>query len=170
MTGTLDVKDSLAIWSADVGPDSTPLYTFDGCSRVQDCAIATVSPPPSSIMAADSHAETRPVRLVVACIDKTIHIYDYTHRLKLSEITLERKIGCLNLSRDGREMLLNLKGGEIWTMGVEDGEIKQKFRGQQQENFVIRSCFGGAMEGCIVSGSEGKSLRLHLRGSHVRVR
>lgn len=53
-------------------------------------------------------------------------------------------------------MLLSIQNGEVWIMSVEDCEVKQKFLGGKQKQYVIRSCFGGIAETCVISGGEGE--------------
>lgn len=77
-------------------------------------------------------------------------------REKLRHINFDHRLTSISLSTDGREMLINLESSEIWTLGVEDGEMRRKYRGLRQGKYVIRSCFGGATEGFVVSGDEGK--------------
>lgn len=85
-----------------------------------------------------------------------MHVFDYHRREKLSQISMQHDMTCLSLSRDGEEMLMNLGCGEVWAMEVDSKEVRKRFRGQKQGNYVIRSCFGGASEGFVVSGGEGE--------------
>lgn len=132
-------------------------YTEDQCFRVQDCAIGAFLPPSSTLAASTptTTPSTPPLRLVVICTDNSVHIFDHARREKLSYIRLDDKLTCVSLSRDGREMLVNLSCGEVWALGVDDGAVRHKYRGQRQGNYVIRSCYGGASEGFVVSGGEG---------------
>jgi len=125
---------------------------------VQDCGIAAAKRRSSELFVQDDALPeaARLVRLVVVCIDHSVHVYDYRRREKLSYIPMDYEITCLSLSMDGQDMLMNLDCGEIWCMRVDDGTLQRKFVGQTQGRFVIRSCFGGATEGFIISGGEGK--------------
>lgn len=57
-------------------------------------------------------------------------------------------------------MLVNLSSGEIQLLDIETGELIRTFDGQKQGEYIIRSCFGGAAENFVLSGSEGKLSRL----------
>jgi WD40 repeat protein len=46
--------------------------------------------------------------------------------------------------------------GRLWTMDSTTGEEAMRYEGAQQAEFVIRSCFGGAGENFVISGSEGE--------------
>jgi len=158
VTGSLDLISSLCVWSLEHRDDFMPLYDFGtSCARVQDCGIAAVKRQSSALaIPEDSLTDfAGQVRLVVVCTDHSVHVYDYLRREKLSYIPMDYEITCLSLSLDGHDMLMNLDCGEIWCMRIEDGAVQHKFVGQTQGRFVIRSCFGGATEGFIISGGEG---------------
>jgi hypothetical protein len=46
--------------------------------------------------------------------------------------------------------------GKLWTLDSTTGEEVMRYEGASQAEFVIRSCFGGAGENFVMSGSEGK--------------
>ena len=128
--------------------------------RVQDCSIATFGPSSTSLAAApDQQSATdlanRPVRLAAVCARKTIHIFDYRTRQKLNQIQVGYELTSINYSKDGLELLVNLSNGELWTVDGEQGIVNMKFYGRGQDQFVIRSSWGGATEGVVVSGGEG---------------
>ena len=151
----MDIDTPLVIWAAEDDvqrplDDVNPIHDFKNqCGRVQDCAFA--GPSSSSSMSAG----LTPIRLVAAGTNHEISIFDYLRRDKLGQIQLDAAITSLTVSQDNLEILVNLNQDEVWLLGLEDGVIHQKFRGIQQNQYVIKSCFGGATESFVVSGSEG---------------
>lgn len=155
----MDLSRPLSIWPLHLSTnEAAPTHTFEkSCNRVQDCAVAEIK--------AGSRFESGPIsgrnsssaqiRLAAMCVDKTVSVFDYARHEKLKTINIGHALTCVSLSNDGQEMLVNLNCNEIWSMGVEDGEVRQKYQGQKQGAFVIRSCYGGATEGFVVSGGEG---------------
>lgn len=75
---------------------------------------------------------------------------EYRHRFA-------SKITSIVTSQDSQTVLVNLAEGEVNLMHIDRRVILRKFKGQKQGSMVIRSCFGGAAENFVLSGSEGKS-------------
>ena len=122
---------------------------------MQDCAIT--APSTSNLYVLEEvDYPSRPARLVAVCVDRGVHVYDIARKEKLAHFELAFQVTCLNLDADGLEMLVNLSCDEVWSIDLDNGDTRQLYKGQKQGNFVIRSCFGGASEGFVVSGSEGK--------------
>jgi len=68
---------------------------------------------------------------------------------------MEDKLTSVNFSFDGAELLVNMNKGKVVVLDLLTGQVIMRYEGAVQEAFVIRSCFGGAGESFVVSGSEG---------------
>ena len=93
--GTYDLEKPLSIWARHASStDISPMHIFKepGLNRVQDCAVAAVTPTTSYDIDPinDRTSSTTPVRLVALCVDKKIHVYDYHSRNKLQQIELSQ--------------------------------------------------------------------------------
>jgi len=103
-------------------------------------------------------------RMAAATTDNRIMTYDLTDlpsRKKLDDWQMEDKLTSINYSADGTLLLVNMNDSEVnmgrlWTMNSTTGEEVMRYEGAQQAEFVIRSCFGGAGENFVISGSEGE--------------
>lgn len=99
---------------------------------------------------------------LIALLETRIVVYDYQTREKLGDWEMEnaKTLTSLCVSGDGRRMLVSTNENCIRLLSVETGECLQTFEGQRQSEFIIRSSFGGAGEGFVVSGSEGMAVPL----------
>lgn len=146
-TSSTSITKNNEIYSFREPPWDPTLKETTNCAsfRITDCAIN-----PSG------------TRLVATTIDCRILMYDLRSRFKVAEWQMEDKLTSVNFSSDGSELLLNMNKGRVMildaTGGPGSGEVVMRYEGARQEDFVIRSCFGGAGEGFVVSGSEGKFL------------
>ena len=100
-------------------------------------------------------------RMAAATTDNRIMTYDLTSRKKVDDWQMEDKLTSINYSADGTLLLVNMNDsdlnvGRLWTMNSTTGEEVMRYEGAQQAEFVIRSCFGGAGENFVISGSEGE--------------
>ncbi|OUM59220.1 hypothetical protein PIROE2DRAFT_47282, partial [Piromyces sp. E2] len=94
-------------------------------------------------------------RLVTICFEKKIRIFNVDTGEEIGSIQETDFITSLCLSNDSRYALLNLRAiQEIHLWDLEEQRIVQKYSGQKQGRFVIRSCFGGLNQTFIASGSE----------------
>ena len=111
---------------------------------------------PNSFRITDCAVSPDGTRMVATTIDNKIMMYDLRSRYKIAEWQMEDKLTSVNFSADGSEMLLNMNEGRVLGMSPVTGEVLMRYEGARQKDFVIRSCFGGAGEGFVVSGSEGE--------------
>lgn len=95
-------------------------------------------------------------RLVVI-LESRILVYNFSTKEKICEWHLDDlKLTSVTISQDSRHMLISMNKDKIKLMEIDTGELIQRFEGQVQQHFIIRSSFGGADENFVVSGSEGE--------------
>ncbi|KAF2467902.1 WD repeat-containing protein 26 [Lindgomyces ingoldianus] len=132
--GSQDTKYGLAVWDTD---GNIVHRWIEDNLRVNDLAISP-----------DGQ------RLVVL-LENRILVYDFTSYEKICEWTLDDiKLTSVNISQDSQHMLISMNENKIKLMEIDTGEIIQRYSGQVQTQFIIRSAFGGANENFVVSGSE----------------
>lgn len=137
VTGSLNGTHRLCLWSLSTGRQ---LHNWPVDYRVQDCAI---TPDGRRLVAISSQCQ--------------IVVYNFDTREEEYSILLQSRMTCITVSRDGRYMLINMSNGQIQLIEIETREFVRRFEGQVQGEYVIRSCFGGADENLVISGSEGQS-------------
>ncbi|KAJ4293588.1 hypothetical protein N0V90_008871 [Kalmusia sp. IMI 367209] len=140
VVGSQDTKFGCCVWDLD----GKRVHAFrEDNLRVNDLAISSDG-----------------TRLVVL-LETKILVYDFTSYEKLCEWHYEDvKLTSVTISQDSRHMLVSMNKNKIKLMEIDSGEVIQSFEGQVQENFIIRSAFGGADENFVVSGSEGVMVSL----------
>lgn len=74
---------------------------------------------------------------------------------------MKQKMTCLSISRDSKYMLINMTDNEIDLIEIQSADIVRRYLGQKQGSFIIRSCFGGADDNLIISGSQGSRISLY---------
>ncbi len=135
VTGSLGRQSQLCLWDLH----GRSVYSWATNYRIQDCAISP-----------DGQ------RMVTISPDRQIFVYNFVTREEEHSIMLKSKMTCLSISRDSKHMLINMADNEIQLIEIETAQIVQRFLGQKQGDFVIRSAFGGADENLVISGSEGQ--------------
>lgn len=142
VTASHDRNSQLCHWNLRAANRDQPEHAWPRGFRVQDVAITE-----------DGHW------LVALDPQNIIRIFDMHTYREEPLIRTTSKMTSISLSRDGRTVLVNLASGEVHMIDLVTRETVRKFRGQKQGEFVIRSCFGGAAENFVVSGSEGELAR-----------
>jgi len=127
-----DDKD-LTVWNLQ----GIAIHTWNG-SRIYDLAITP-----------DGQ------RLVAICVEKMVHVYNFITRELEYECNLGSDLTSVAVSKDSKFMIINMATmQEVHLYDIETTNLIQRYAGQKQGEFVIRSCFGGADENLILSGSE----------------
>ena len=122
--------------------------------RITDCAVSAAGD-----------------RLVATTIDNRILSWDLStpNKRKVAEWIMEDKLTSINFSADGRQLLVNMNEGRLLALNSYTGEVEMSYAGARQVEFVIRSCFGGAGEGFVVSGSEDSRVYIWRRQTGMQV-
>ena len=102
-------------------------------------------------------------RVVVADTDARLRCFDFATYREEFVIQLPCRMTAISISADSIFALLNLTQGEVHMLDLHSRETVRKFVGQQQGQFMIRNCFGGAAENFVLSGSEGESTSCSLK-------
>ena len=98
-------------------------------------------------------------KLIAICTAKMLHIYDLDEKVETTYICLQTDLTSVHISSDSRYALINTAAQEVELWDLNECGIVRKFVGHQQKNYVIRSCFGGANENFVLSGSEGRGVK-----------
>ncbi|KAI4144924.1 MAG: hypothetical protein LQ340_006491 [Diploschistes diacapsis] len=134
ITGSLDKESSLNMWTAK----AERVHTWPSTYRIAALAIS-----PNG------------ARLVTLSDEPQIHVYNLHNREEEYSLRLNANLTSVTISRDSRYMLVNMADSELQLIDLDTAEITQRFLGQKQGEYVIRSTFGGADENLVISGSEG---------------
>jgi len=134
VTGSLDRSEQLCLWTLE----GRRLYNWPTDQRIQDCAISP-----------DGQ------RLVTISSDFQITVYNFLTREEEYSIVMKQKMTCINISRDSKYMLINMTDNEVDLIDIASADIVRRYLGQKQGSYIIRSCFGGADDNLIISGSQG---------------
>jgi len=102
--------------------------------------------------------------LVVICQEKKLRFYDLE---SMSETYIQQSdaITSLEKSSDGKYLLVNVCSNEIHLWDLKTKSLKQRYRAHKQTRFVIRSCFFGAKNAFVASGSEDSQVYIWHRKS-----
>ncbi|KAF1993474.1 glycoside hydrolase family 1 protein [Amniculicola lignicola CBS 123094] len=145
--GSQDTKYGLAVWDID----GNLVYTF----KVENLRVHDLALSPDG------------QRLVVL-LEARILVYDFPSYEKIGDWPLEDvKLTNVTISADSQCMLVSMNENTIKLMEIETGDTLEQYKGHVQENFVIRSAFGGADENFVVSGSEDSRVYIWRTNGHL---
>ncbi|KAL6068390.1 Transducin family protein / WD-40 repeat family protein [Balamuthia mandrillaris] len=100
--------------------------------------------------------------LVLVCQEMHLIVLDLETDQKFTLPETEA-ITSISISEDSMHVLVNISTREIHLWNLLSRMMVQKYEGQQQGRFVIRSCFGGANQAFILSGSEDNKVYIWNR-------
>ncbi|GAA5987610.1 hypothetical protein JCM5350_001895 [Sporobolomyces pararoseus] len=94
--------------------------------------------------------------------EKRISVYDLVQKELLYEVVQPSELTSVEISKDSKYAIVSHAPKEILYLELETGSIIRKFEGHDQGQYVLRSCFGGATENFVLSGSaDGKIVVYH---------
>jgi len=107
--------------------------------------------------------------MVATTLENQIMMYDLRTRFKIAEWQMEDKLTSINFGVDGSQLLVNMNDGRLFALDSVTGEVIMHYDGAKQNEFVIRSCFGGAGENFVLSGSEDSRVYVWRRQTGMQV-
>ncbi|GAA5934008.1 hypothetical protein JCM1841_002048 [Sporobolomyces salmonicolor] len=94
--------------------------------------------------------------------EKRISVYDLRKKEILYELVQAQELTSVEISNDSRHAIVSHAPKEILYLELETGTVLRKFAGHDQGQYILRSCFGGALENFVLSGSgDGKVFIYH---------
>ncbi|ODV97815.1 hypothetical protein PACTADRAFT_47667 [Pachysolen tannophilus NRRL Y-2460] len=117
--------------------DCKELYNWDLSQRIEDLSITKDG-----------------TKLLTITYNQMLEIYDLNTKLKIQSINIGKKLTSITTSQDSKYCIINVSPEEIQLWDIIEFKLISRFFGQQQQNYVIRSCFGNWDESFILSGSE----------------
>lgn len=144
-TSSHDSRSAICLWTLYGQEPQSPLHTWTSVEtknqlRSPECRI---TPDGNRLLAVDTKA--------------VLHVYDLRSYREEYRTQFSSQATSLTVSADSKTLLVNLAECEIHMFDLDNAYTIRKFKGQKQGSFIIRSCFGGAAENFVLSGSEGKS-------------
>ncbi|PSK36709.1 hypothetical protein B9Z65_1892 [Elsinoe australis] len=154
VVGSQDVERSLVQYRLGDGSPVHEFATRQQKLRIHDLAIS-----------ADGS------RMAAITNDHRILTYNLKSQQKslVAEIAMEEELTSISLSSDGSNLLAGMKNSTLFMLDTETGDFLQRYQGAKSQEFVIRSRFGGAGEGFVISGSEDSCVYIWRRQSGVQV-
>ncbi|EMR10228.1 hypothetical protein PNEG_01500 [Pneumocystis murina B123] len=93
-------------------------------------------------------------KFIAGGTEKMLHVYNLLNRTLEFSFLMQSDLTCVSISKDSKFAIINVSSQEVYLWDLEKMQVVKKYAGQHQGNYIIRSCFGGAQENFILSGSE----------------
>ncbi|WPH03898.1 PLU-1-domain-containing protein [Acrodontium crateriforme] len=178
VVGTQSSRRPLGLYSLDYNDSNRPESTRSGSTLpIKNNEIHSFRDPPWDDNAKDNGRGTFRVtdctvsadgtHMAATTVDNHILMFDLTTRQCTAEWTMDDRLTSINFSHDGTELLLNMNDGRVLSLSAQTGDIIMRYDGAQQTEFVIRSCYGGAAQNFVASGSEDSRICIWRRQTGV---
>ncbi|KAG5438784.1 hypothetical protein PCANB_002504 [Pneumocystis canis] len=93
-------------------------------------------------------------KFIAGGTEKMLHVYNLLNKTLEFSFLMQSDLTCVSISKDSKFAIINVSSQEVYLWDLEKMQVVKKYAGQHQGNYIIRSCFGGAQENFILSGSE----------------
>lgn len=103
-------------------------------------------------------------KLVALCQERKMRVFNLPDTKNPTLIPVKDNNMALDLSDDGRYAAINIgHESEIHIWDLEEQRLVQRLVGQKHTRYVVRSCFGGAHQAFMASGSEDSQVYMWNR-------
>ncbi|KDQ07069.1 hypothetical protein BOTBODRAFT_120606 [Botryobasidium botryosum FD-172 SS1] len=147
---------SIRITDMAISPDGSRLVAT---GMLHNPALASATPSTSSLNLPNGTSSNP------STLTKRIVIYDMHTKQEEASIPQSGELTSVQISSDSQYALINRSVDEVHLWDLNSKRMVRRYMGHQQFRHVIRSCFGGANESFIVSGSEDGKVYIWHRDS-----
>jgi len=94
----------------------------------------------------------------MVCVDDEGKLLVYSIKdgfRELNHCQMSYTLTSISVSKDSKYVLLSSMAPEVLLLDIEEFKCLRSFKGQAQQIFMGRSCFGGPEENFVLSGSAG---------------
>lgn len=131
-------------------------FVFDYLQLTQNAVDGTMIYQWSGRRVLDVAVHPRDGRVFALMPSNEIYVYDPARRTDELFYEGDHLISCISLSSTGQFLLINLvRHEEMVCLDVNSDTVVARYRGLQEQRYIIRPCFAGTQDEVVVSGSEG---------------
>ncbi|QIX01481.1 hypothetical protein AMS68_006998 [Peltaster fructicola] len=107
--------------------------------------------------------------MAASTMDNRLMTFDLLTRQRVSDWQMDGQVTSIAFSSDGSQMLINMSVSRCQTIDSYTGKLVTDFEGIRQRGLILKSCFGGAGETFVISGSEDGTIHVWRRHSGERI-